>query len=117
MKSLHDENIFELLQLLLRSNALKMFFSIRMRYTSYTHKFSNITYFLYYKRLVVPFMIFRNARELYKFMKGPERVAKQTTTHLNHSEDTEVKVIEKGDGEEVTSTLKKTNTCIKLLSY
>ena len=70
LTSPHEENTFELLHLLLVSNALKIFVSIRMKYTSYTHKFSNITNFPYNKRLVVIFTIFRYARELYKFIEG-----------------------------------------------
>ena len=63
LTSPHEENTFELLHLLLVSKALKIFVSKRMKYTSYTHKFSNITNFSYNKRLVVIFRIFRYVRE------------------------------------------------------
>ena len=91
MTSPQKENTFELLHFLLVSNALKIFVSIRMKYTSYTHKFSNLTEFPYKNRLVVIFTIFRYARELYKFIEGTGEVAKQTTTHSHHLKDTEVK--------------------------
>ena len=70
MASSHEENTFELLHLLLVCIALKIFVSIRMKYTSYKHKFSNITNFPYNKRFVVILTIFRYAREFYEFVKG-----------------------------------------------
>ena len=70
MTSSHEENTFELLYLLLVNNALKIFVSIRKKYTSFTHDFSNITNFSYNKRLDVIFTIFRYARELYRFIEG-----------------------------------------------
>ena len=72
LTSPQKENTFELLHLFLLSNTLKIFVSIRMKYTWYTHKFSNITYLPYNKWSVVIFTILVNPRELYKFIEGTE---------------------------------------------
>ena len=48
----------------------KIFVSIRMEYTSYTRKVSNITNFPYNERLVVIFTTFGYAKDLYKFTEG-----------------------------------------------
>ena len=85
LKSPHEENTFELLHLLLVRNALKIFVSIRMKHTSYTHKFSNITNFPYNTRLVVIFTTFRYEKDFYiSLLKGPERVAIQIYSVVNN---------------------------------
>ena len=70
LKSPHEENTFELIHLLLVRNALKIIVSLRMKHTSYTHKFPDITNYPYNTRMVVIFTFFRYARELYKFIEG-----------------------------------------------
>ena len=95
LTSLHEENTFELLHLLLVINSLKIVVSFR--YACNTNRihtsFSDITNFPYNKGLVVFFTIFRYVRGVIGLLKakvrwGPVRVANQTAKHSHQSKDT-----------------------------
>ena len=81
MTSSHGENIFEWFRLLKVSNEVKKFVRIRIKYTSYTHKLSNVTNFPGKKRWVVIFTIFIHAREFDNFIEeiGAGRQTDHTT--------------------------------------
>ena len=81
LTSSHGENIFEWFRLLKVSNEVKKFVRIRIKYTSYTHKLSNVTNFPGKKRWVVIFTIFIHAREFDNFIEeiGAGRQTDHTT--------------------------------------